>query len=80
MKIMTVRFPELEKALMKRLFDSYDVDNSGFIEFQEFVLGLSNLLSGTVNEKLRLLFDVLDLDGSGTIDIQEFLKALNTIP
>ncbi len=76
MKIMTVRFPELEKALMKRLFDSYDVDNSGFIEFQEFVLGLSNLLSGTVNEKLRLLFDVLDLDGSGTIDIQEFLKAL----
>ncbi|VDM74485.1 unnamed protein product, partial [Strongylus vulgaris] len=49
------------------LFDSFDNDGNGTINFQEFVKALSVLCRGTMDEKLDWLYKLYDPKGKGEI-------------
>lgn len=56
-----------------------DRDESGDINFREFVFGLS-LLSKEVSseEVIKLAFEAFDDDGNGTISLSDLSKALRS--
>jgi len=60
-----------DSPFVERLFTLLDVNHDGTIDLQEFVVGLSVLCKGTVEEKLELSFKAYDIDGSGTISKDE---------
>lgn len=53
------------------VFNTFDQDRSGTISFEEFVLGLSLLLRGTLLEKLEWTFNLYDINGDGVITSDE---------
>ena len=57
------------------IFNLYDVDNSGHIEFTEFLLIVSVMSDGTAKTKLQQIFRIFDTDKNGFISLEE----LNTI-
>jgi len=56
------------------LFEAFDVDNSGKLDFREFTIGMSKLTKGTVIDKIGLLFACYDQDGNGSLTHQEILQ------
>ena len=63
------------KEISNRLFDIFDKDDSGAIDFSEFMDTIESMVSGKEKEKIRFAFDLHDLDNSGFIDKYE-LKVL----
>eukprot|EP00005_Dracoamoeba_jomungandri_P006271 CAMPEP_0174262276 /NCGR_PEP_ID=MMETSP0439-20130205/12884_1 /TAXON_ID=0 /ORGANISM="Stereomyxa ramosa, Strain Chinc5" /LENGTH=202 /DNA_ID=CAMNT_0015346965 /DNA_START=99 /DNA_END=707 /DNA_ORIENTATION=+ len=55
----------------ERLFDLLDINGDGVLDLQEFVIGLSFLCKGSIEEKLELSFKAYDLDGNGFITKDE---------
>jgi len=53
------------------VFSTLDLDDTGVITFEEFALGLSTLLNGSLEEKLRWTFHLYDLNGDGVITKDE---------
>uniref|UniRef100_A0A8D0F708 Potassium voltage-gated channel interacting protein 3 n=1 Tax=Strix occidentalis caurina TaxID=311401 RepID=A0A8D0F708_STROC len=49
------------------LFDAFDADRNGALCFQDFVIGLSVLLRGTVHQKLKWAFNLYDINKDGYI-------------
>lgn len=50
-------FP-LPGVLGERLYDLFDADGSGAIDFHEFFMGLAIIYNGTVEERQRFLFNM----------------------
>eukprot|EP01105_Mastigella_eilhardi_P023219 TRINITY_DN5817_c0_g1_i2.p1 TRINITY_DN5817_c0_g1~~TRINITY_DN5817_c0_g1_i2.p1 ORF type:complete len:279 (-),score=79.15 TRINITY_DN5817_c0_g1_i2:51-887(-) len=67
-----------EKFLQDAIFNKFDTDRSGSIDFSEFVKGMSVMTRGTAEEKLEAAFRMYDLDGSGSISREEFLKIMES--
>jgi Ca2+-binding EF-hand superfamily protein len=66
-------------AIGAALFDAFDLDKNGYLEFREMFLGLALLLSGTKEEKLECAFSMMDANGTGRVSREElevFLKAI----
>ena len=67
-------------ALMKEkpddVFKRFDKDESGFIDYDEFVQMLPELGIKMTEAKALKYFRVCDSDGSGEIDVDEFKVAL----
>lgn len=55
---------------------TFDTDNSGFIDFKEFLLAINVTSSGTPEQKLEWAFRMYDIDGNGTIDEKEMIKII----
>nr|ALS04147.1 calcineurin subunit B isoform 1 [Acartia pacifica] len=71
--------PELkDNPLVKRVVAIFDRDNSGEIDFKEFVEGLAMFVvkSTEREQKLKFLFSVYDLDGDGLIANDELFTVL----
>jgi len=71
--------PELkENPLIKRVVAIFDNDNSGDIDFKEFVQGLALFVvkNSDRDQKLKFLFSVYDLDGDGLIGNDELFTVL----
>lgn len=67
---------ELEaKREVDKIFAEVDIDNSGTIDYNEFVMAATNRQKILNKEKLEATFKVFDKDGSGTISADE-IKAL----
>ncbi|XP_077787379.1 calsenilin isoform X2 [Podarcis muralis] len=60
------------------LFNAFDVDRNGAIRFEDFVIGLSILLRGTVHEKLKWAFNLYDINKDGYIT-KEMLAIMKSI-
>ncbi len=58
-----------------RLFDIFDQDGSGSIDYDEFMGGIRSMVEGTDKDKIKFAFQLHDLDNNGYIDRDE-LKAL----
>ncbi|NXE30927.1 CSEN protein, partial [Ardeotis kori] len=61
------------------LFDAFDADRNGALCFQDFVVGLSVLLRGTVQQKLKWAFNLYDLNKDGCITKEEMLEIMTSI-
>ncbi|XP_054837279.1 guanylyl cyclase-activating protein 1 [Eublepharis macularius] len=67
---------------IEQMFETFDFNKDGYIDFMEYVAALSLVLKGKVEQKLRWYFKLYDVDGNGCIDRDELLniiKAIRTI-
>jgi len=63
----------------EKLFEAFDSDQSGEIEFSEYLIALSVLQFGTSEDKLRLIFEQFDTDKNGKITSQELVSMITAI-
>uniref|UniRef100_A0A8C2BY59 Kv channel interacting protein 1 b n=1 Tax=Cyprinus carpio TaxID=7962 RepID=A0A8C2BY59_CYPCA len=61
------------------LFNAFDTRNNGSIKFEDFVMGLSTLLRGTVREKLEWTFHLYDINRDGFINKEEMTEIVRAI-
>lgn len=61
---------------IERMFRAVDSDNSGFIDYSEFVVAAMNEKQLTSNDKLQAAFKMFDKDGSGVISADEIKEVL----
>ncbi len=57
---------------LNQLFNSFDRDHNGVIDFSEFCELLDALDSEMEEESRKIGFDIIDNDHNGTIDFNEF--------
>ena len=61
------------------VFRTFDRDQNGFIDFEEFVLAMYVSSDGSAKEKLTWAFEMYDVDGNGIIDPDEMVKVVEAI-
>lgn len=61
------------------MFNMYDLDRNGRIEFPEFITALSIAARGKFDEKLTWSFKLYDLDQDGFISKNEMLIVVDAI-
>lgn len=61
------------------LFEKFDEDGSGYLDFRELTIAISMLSKGTFEEKVRILFDSFDADQSGYLKINEIQQLIQKI-
>lgn len=59
------------ESISNRLFDIFDKDGSGAIDFTEFVETIEGIINGSNHDKIRFAFNLHDLDNSGFMDKDE---------
>ena len=59
----------------KDMFDKYDADNSGYLEYKDFVAA-GKLLGCNDSKKLKKAFIKLDVNDDGQIDCNEFVQLM----
>ncbi|XP_025093481.1 Kv channel-interacting protein 4-like isoform X7 [Pomacea canaliculata] len=61
------------------VFNTFDHDHNGSISFEEFVMGLSVLSRGSLQERLQWAFSLYDINGDGIITKDEMLDIVTAI-
>ena len=59
------------RGLEKYIFETYDMNNDGYVDFKEYLCVLYTLSNDSPNEKLELLFSVFDVHETGVILVEE---------
>ncbi|CAD5115075.1 DgyrCDS4091 [Dimorphilus gyrociliatus] len=73
-------FPEGNaEKFCEHVFRTFDSDNSGRIDFKEFLLAINITSAGKPEEKLEWAFQMYDINGDGTIDVKEMVEIITAI-
>lgn len=62
-----------------QVFQTFDSDGNGYIDFVEFLIAVNITSHGDVREKLRLAFEMYDINKNGKIDKKEMTKVVTAI-
>ena len=62
--------------LCKSLFEMFDTDENGVVDFSELASGLSILCRGSRDDKVRAAFSLYDANGDGFISLEEMTTYL----
>ncbi len=62
------------------VFRTFDKDNSGKIDFKEFLLAINITSGGRPKEKLEWAYQMYDIDGNGTIERSEMIEIIRVRP
>ena len=76
---MTKRERERVGLVTHRIFQIFDVDNSGEVDFSELASGLSVLCGGSRDLKAETAFSIYDYDNSGYIERDEMERYLLSV-
>uniref|UniRef100_A0A915K770 EF-hand domain-containing protein n=1 Tax=Romanomermis culicivorax TaxID=13658 RepID=A0A915K770_ROMCU len=63
----------------KFVFQTFDTDGDGQINFEEFVNGISTLSRGDLNEKISWIFKLYDIHNQGQITRDELINVISAI-
>lgn len=69
---------EIQGISVAQVFKEYDLDNSGTLQRQEFIEGLSKLRLGLSTKEIAQLFYAMDASGDGTLSLDEFEDAITS--
>lgn len=72
-------FP-LNGLLGERLFVQFDNKHTGFIDFDDFIIGLATVCRGSLDDKIHFIFNMYDISHANTVSKQELSTLLNHIP
>ena len=64
----------------EQLFDVFDYNHSGAIDFDEFIAGLAIACKGSFEERFELVFKIYDITKDGYISPQELRTMLHHVP
>jgi len=67
------------RLVLNRLFEIFDSDGNGVVDFQELASGLSVLAGGNRDDKVKSAFELYDIDGDGYIQHPELVKYLTSV-
>ncbi|KXS15214.1 EF-hand calcium-binding domain-containing protein 1-like protein, partial [Gonapodya prolifera JEL478] len=65
-----------DSLLMDRVFRCFDADSDNYVNFEEFIRGMSLFLKGKFEEKAKFCFRVYDLNGDRFISKDEMYQML----
>lgn len=63
----------------EHVFKTFDADNTGYLDFKDFILAIDMTNAGTAEEKLKVAFKMYDIDGNGELDLDEMIKIVQDI-
>ena len=64
----------MKRCISESIFRVFDEDNSGTMDFEEFMMASNCSNMSSPEDKLSWIFGVFDEDGSGSIDNDEVIK------
>lgn len=67
------------EGIIDRLFDAFDADGNGVVDFCELSSGISILCGGSREEKIRAAFALYDLNQDGLIALDEMTRYLTSV-
>uniref|UniRef100_A0A8C3KEF0 Guanylate cyclase activator 1C n=1 Tax=Calidris pygmaea TaxID=425635 RepID=A0A8C3KEF0_9CHAR len=73
------KYVEQGDLYIKRVFDIFDLNQDGFIDFLEFIAAINLVIRGKIDQKLKWYFKLYDADGNGCIDKKELLSIFTAI-
>ncbi|KAK7082282.1 EF-hand calcium-binding domain-containing protein 1 [Halocaridina rubra] len=76
--IMHGIFGMTDEGLMECMYQVFDMDQDGAIGPEEFVVGMSVFLRGTLEEKIDYCFSVYDHNGDGLVSRDEMFHHLKS--
>lgn len=65
--------------MCSQLFNAFDVDKNGKIDFCEYMCAISHLSSQDIRKKLQLTFRIYDSDHNGLVNRKELEKMMIAI-
>lgn len=72
-------FHQSSDDFARHYFRAVDKDNSGKINFKEFLLFLNSERTCDLRERLDWLFNLFDINGDGTIERKEMIEIYKVI-
>lgn len=74
------RFHITDDFLMDRIFRAFDKGSKGYLRAEDFICGMSTLVIGELDDKMKYTFQVYDLNADGYISREEMFHLLkNTL-
>lgn len=62
-----------------RIFDIYDKNKDGYLDFEEFLIANKITTGNDINDKLKMAFEIYDLKNDGLLDKKEMVETLCNI-